>query len=201
MFRKVMFALAMVLTSQAFAQQADGICWIYKTFDDGTIVDWCGVAVSDQHIASCGHHGVSGDVRVQFCIEKHGSKFTLNVPGKIVATDMTPDLSVITFEMPKGFKVKSYGRIGRAKKNPEVIGYLMGKAEVRRGPIGRVGNLRNGLPITEVQLIATEGMSGSPLIEDGVLCGILTGTDKRRGTSDYVDPQVLADFLNAHGVK
>jgi len=192
MFKGIVFAVAMLLASQAYGQQIDGIGWIVKHNGD-QIIDWCGVAISDRHILTCGHHEQTGNVRIEFCAEKHGSEVRLIVPGTIIATDMNRDLSVIEYKAPKWAKIKHY-KIGRAKKSPAVTGFLSGVCQVRPAKFSQRKPLRNGYPIIELHVDVQVGMSGSPLLEDDMICGILTGT--HRGLSDCVDPQVIADFLN-----
>lgn len=191
MFRVITFAVAMLLSAQSNGQQIDGIGWIVKQ-NGNQIVDWCGVAVSDRHIVTCGHHEQTGAVRIEFCVEKHGDAVRLIVPGTIIASDMNRDLSVIEYKAPKWAKIKHY-RVGRAKRAPVVTGFLSGVTQARPAKLSPRKTRRNGYPIVELHVDVQVGMSGSPLIEDGMICGILTGT--HNGVSDCVDPEVITEYL------
>jgi hypothetical protein len=192
MFKGVCFAVAVLLTGPSYGQQIDGIGWIVKHNGD-QIVDWCGVAVSDRHIVTCGHHEQTGDVRIEFCAEKHGNEVRLIVPGTIIATDMNRDLSVIEYRAPKWAKIKHY-KVGRAKKSPVITGFLRGVCQFRPAKFSQRKLNRNGFQIIELHVDVQVGMSGSPLLEDDMLCGILTGTNQ--GGSDCVDPQVITEYLS-----
>ena len=187
------YLLLLLLVRPAMAQtvELDAPCWIYKAEKDERS-DWCGIAVSRTVIVSCGHHGKTGDVRVEFPIGRYGSAERVSLPAKVVKLDRKRDLSIISYEAPPWASVRLV-RIGRAKGPVEVRGFLRGSHAFRKTKVGREGLIVDGFPVVEILTDCESGMSGSPLMEGDTLGGILIGSGG--GVSHMVDPETIKEYL------
>ena len=183
--------LTLVLTSSAFGQDVDGICRITWQHDNESR-EWCGVAISDTQVLSCGHHGVSGPVRLEFCVGKHGESTRVSVPGTVYKADVARDLSLVRYEAPDWAKMKVY-RVGRPKGQAAIRGFLRGSCEVREGSPGRQGGKVDGFEVVELKVVCEQGLSGSPLVEGQTVGGILIGSGG--GVSHLVDPGTIERWV------
>lgn len=177
--------------SCVFGQDLDGICRITWQQDSETR-EWCGVAISDTQVLSCGHHGVTGPVRLEFCVGKHGESTRVSVPGVVYRSDVARDLSLIRYEAPTWAKVKVY-RVGRLQGRAAVRGFLRGSCAVREGLPGRQGGKVDGFEVVELRVACEQGLSGSPLVEDQTVGGILIGSGG--GVSHLVDPGTIERWV------
>lgn len=187
------YLLLLLLVQPAMAQtvEVDAPCWIYKA-EQSERSDWCGVAVSRSVIVSCGHHGKTGDVRVEFPIGKYGSTNRISVPAIVVKLDRQRDLSIISYEAPQWVWVRPV-KIGRVKGPAEVRGFLRGSNASRKTKLGRAGLVVDGFPVVEILTDCESGMSGSPLMDGDTLGGILIGSGG--GVSHMVDPETIEAYL------
>jgi hypothetical protein len=103
------------------------------------------------------------------------------------------DLSLISYEAPGWASVRFYG-VDDIKANGEIRGYLRGSAVISRAPPGRSGITFSGRPMVEVLAVTESGMSGSPLLIEGSVCGILLG-GADDGVSHCVSPVTIREFL------
>lgn len=175
----------------ACGQEVDGICQITHETDNGS-TRWCGVAISDKEVLTCAHHRVTGSVRIEFCAEKHGSPYRISVPGRIVRSDVKRDLSLIRYEIAPWMRMRSYV-VGWPKGQAAIKGFLGSSCEVREGLPGRKGLEVEFFPVVEIRTTCQQGLSGSPLVHDYTVGGILIGSGG--GVSHCVSPETILDWL------
>jgi hypothetical protein len=185
------YLLCVLLCSTACGQELDGICQISHVSKQGSAT-WCGVAVSSDTIVTIAHHGVTGEVRLDFCVDKHGSPVRVSMPGLIVRSDKKRDLSLIRFRSPEWLRIKTY-RVGRLKGRPAIRGFLHGSCETREGTLGREGLTVDGFPVVEIVTTCEQGLSGSPLIDGDTVGGVLIGSGD--GVSHLVSPETILEWV------
>ena len=191
LFRLYWAVVALAHANLVFGQEIslDGVARL--TWTDGReSVEWSGVAISEDRVLTCEHHNKTGDVRIEFATE---GKTRVSVPGRIIKVNDSMDLSLISYEAPGWASVRFYG-IDDVKANGEIRGYLRGSAVTRRAPRGREGITFGGRPMVEVLAVTESGMSGSPLLVEGSVCGILLG-GANDGVSHCVSPATIREFL------
>lgn len=174
MFRQVMFALAMVLTSQAFAGEKlkfDGICRI--TSLDGK--QWSGVAISDSQIVSVWHHGETGEVFVEFAQDKHGNKTWIRVPAQIKKLHKRADLSIIEFTCPDYVELTTYKIKKRSGRTVTIKGYVnQVPMVVRDTTLVRDSDTSDGFRLDRFDAPGLSGLSGAGAFDGVEVVGIQT---------------------------
>jgi hypothetical protein len=187
----ILTVLSLTHDVTVFGQELDGICSITAFENSGTST-WCGVAVSDTEVITCAHHGVTGPVRLEFCVFEHGNTTRVTMQGEVTRSDRLRDLSLIRFKTPEWLRMRSYV-VGRVKGRPAIKGFLNGSCETRRGPLGRTGLKVDGFEVVELDVTCQQGLSGSPLVEGRTVGGILIGSGG--GVSHLVSPETIEEWL------
>lgn len=187
------YLLLLLLAQPAFGQTLvlDAPCAIYHS-DAESSSSWCGVALSRSVILSCGHHGKTGEVRVEFPIGNYGSQDRVSLPARVLRSGGKRDLSVLQYDLPVWAEMREV-KLGRVKGRPTIRGFLRGSNATREATLGRDGLEVDGFPVVEILATCEPGMSGSPLLEGDTLGGILIGSGG--GVSHLVDPETIRRFL------
>lgn len=183
-----------IMNHACFGQEVvlDGVARL--TFTDGPrSSEWSGVAISEDTVLTCEHHNHSGKVRIEFCVDQHGSPDRVCVEGQIVKVNDAMDLSLISYRAPKWARVRFY-RLNAVEGNGQIKGFLRGQPVIRKASPGRRGIRFNGRLMVEVNAITDSGMSGSPLIVNDDVSGILLGGDSG-GISHCVSVGTVRSFL------
>jgi hypothetical protein len=167
----------------------DGVC---RLSVDGK--QWSGVAISDTHILTIGHHGETGIVRAEFAENEHGTFNRLGIQAKILRTHKLADLSLLEYNPPRWAKIRSYSVKDRKSDRVRIRGYVSTSPRVQEctvstGPVATV----DGFKVLTLNGDAVSGMSGSGVFEDDGIVGIQFGGN--RDSIDAVTVETIQMFL------
>ena len=176
-------------TPQHNGPMFDGVC---RLSVDGK--QWSGVAISDTHILTVGHHGESGIVRAEFAETEHGAFNRIGVQAKILRTHKKADLSLLEYYPPRWAKIRSYPVKDRKSDRVRIRGYVITsprthEGSVSKGPVYSV----DGFQVLTVETAAISGMSGSGVFADDGIVGIQFGGN--RDSTDAVTVETIRMFL------
>jgi hypothetical protein len=171
------------------AQEFDGVC---RLSVDGK--QWSGVAISDTHILTVGHHEETGIVRAEFAEGEHGAFNRIGIQAKVLRTHRKADLSLLEYYPPRWAQIRSYPVKDWKPDRVRIRGYVSTSPRVQdctvsTGPVATV----DGFTVLTMKGTAVSGMSGSGVFADDGIVGIQFGGN--RDSIDAVTVETIQMFL------
>jgi hypothetical protein len=183
------FFVGPALFGQDSGPMFDGVC---RLSVDGK--QWSGVAISDTHILTVGHHEETGIVRAEFAEGEHGAFNRIGIQAKVLRTHRKADLSLLEYYPPRWAKIRSYPVKDWKPDRVRIRGYVSTSPRVQdctvsMGPVATV----DGFTVLTMKGTAVSGMSGSGVFADDGIVGIQFGGN--RDSIDAVTVETIQMFL------